>query len=182
MSTLRIFLFGLGSLVLGAPATLVQATIRYQDPLTSPVTYAAGNVKWTSTIKRARRALKSVATQWVVLTGLKRHGFPGDSAVFNLPVATQPDVPGMVAEKVPFTTDTSRVLPESLEWWGPNDQPGTLTAAAARAASPTSRIARRRGRCALASVCNSYLSGRCKYDALKGVRNAPIPSCTRWPR
>ncbi len=123
------------STVLGAPATLVQATIRYQDPLTSPVTYAAGNVKWTSTIKRARRALKSVATQWVVLTGLKRHGFPGDSAVFNLPVATQPDVPGMVAEKVPFTTDTSRVLPESLEWWGPNDQPGTLTAAAARAAA-----------------------------------------------
>ena len=121
--------------VLGAPATLVQLTIRYQDPLTSPVTYAAGTVKWTSTVKRARRALKSVATQWVVLSGLKQHGFPGDAAVFNLPVATQPDIPGMVAEKVPFTTEISRVLPESLEWWAPNDQPGTLTAAAARAAS-----------------------------------------------
>jgi hypothetical protein len=124
-----------GGKVLSAPATLVQLTIRYQDPLTSPVTYAAGTVKWTNTIKRARRALKSVVTQWVVLSGLKSHGFPGDTAVFNLPVATQPDVPGMVAEKVPFTTETSRALPESLAWWGPEDQPGTLTAAAARAAS-----------------------------------------------
>jgi hypothetical protein len=121
--------------VLGVPATLVQLTVRYQDPLTSPVTYAPGTVKWTSTIKRARRALKSVVTQWVVLSGLRQHGFPGNTAVFNLPVATQPDVPGMVAEKVPFTTETSRVLPESLEWWGPTDQPGTLTAAAARAAA-----------------------------------------------
>lgn len=121
--------------VLGVPATLVQTTVHYQDPLTSPLTYASGTVKWTSTIKRTRRALKSVTLQWVVFTGLKKHGFPGDSAVFNLPVQTNPDVPGMVAEKIPFTTETSRALPESLEWWGPSDQPGTLTAAAARAAS-----------------------------------------------
>jgi hypothetical protein len=55
--------------------------------------------------------------------------------VFNLPVRTQPDVPGMVAEKIPFTTEISRALPDSLVWWGPDDQPGTLTAAAARAAT-----------------------------------------------
>lgn len=120
--------------VLAAPTTLVQLAIRYQDPLTSPVSYAAGHVKWTNTIKRPRRALKSVTTQWVVFTGLKRHGFPGDTAVFNLPVASQPEAPGMVADKIPFTTEVSRVLPESLAWWEPNDQPGVLTAAAARAA------------------------------------------------
>ena len=90
--------------------------------------------KWTNTIKRPRRALKSMTTQWVVFTGLKQHGFPGDTAVFNLPVASQPEAPGMVADKIPFTTEVSRVLPESLSWWGPNDQPGVLTAAAARAA------------------------------------------------
>ena len=121
--------------VLAVPTTLVQLSVRYQDPLTSPVTYAAGNVKWTSTIKRPRRALKSVTTQWVVFTGLKQHGFPGDTAVFNLPVASEPEAPGMMADKIPFTTETSRALPESLAWWGPDDQPGTLTAAAARAAS-----------------------------------------------
>jgi hypothetical protein len=121
--------------VLGVPTTLVHLSVRYQDPLTSPVTYAAGNVKWTSTIKRPRRALKSVTTQWVVFTGLKQHGFPGDAAVFNLPVTSQPEAPGMMADKIPFTTETSRALPDSLLWWGPDDQPGTLTAAAARAAT-----------------------------------------------
>ncbi len=121
--------------VLAAPTTLVQLSVQYQDPLTSPVTYAAGNVKWTNTIKRPRKALKSVTTQWVVFTGLKQHGFPGDTAVFNLPVAVQPDAPGMMADKIPFTTEVSRALPDSLVWWGPDDQPGVLTAAAARAAS-----------------------------------------------
>ncbi|MBA2487283.1 MAG: hypothetical protein H0V35_14555 [Nitrospira sp.] len=120
--------------VLAVPATLVHLSVQYHDPLTSPVTYAADNVKWTNTIKRPRRSLKSVTTQWVVFTGLKQHGFPGDAAVFNLPVASQPEAPGMVADKIPFATETSRALPESLKWWGPDDQPGTLTAAAARAA------------------------------------------------
>ena len=121
--------------VLAVPTTLVTLTVTYQDPLASPVTYASGTVKWTNTIKRARKSLKSVATQWVVFTGLKKHGFPGDAAVFNLPVVTPPAVPGMQPEKIPFTTEISRVLPESMVWWGPEDQPGTLTAAAARAAT-----------------------------------------------
>ncbi len=124
-----------GGKIVAVPATLVQLAVRYQDPLTSPVSYAAGTVKWANTIKRARRAIKSLTTQWVVLTGLKRHGFPGDSAVYVLPVAAEPEAPGMPAPKIPFTTDTSRVVPDSLVWWGPDDQPGTLTAAAARAAS-----------------------------------------------
>lgn len=120
---------------LSVPTNLVYLTVTYQDPLTSPLTYAAGTVKWTNTIKRARKALKSVTTQWVVFTGLKKHGFPGDAAVFNLPVVTQPTVAGMVAEKIPFTTELSRALPETMVWWEPDDQPGTLTAAAARGAT-----------------------------------------------
>jgi hypothetical protein len=121
--------------VIGIPATLVDITVHYHDPLTSPVTYAPDTVRWTNTIKRARRALKSVVTQWVVFTGLKKHGFPGDAAVFHLPVETKPEGPGMAAEQIPFATETSRALPDSLVWWGPADQPGTLTAAAVRAAT-----------------------------------------------
>ncbi|MDH4329454.1 MAG: hypothetical protein OEV77_13090, partial [Nitrospira sp.] len=121
--------------VIGVPTTLVAITVTYQDPLTAPVTYAPGTVQWTSTVKRPRRAIKSVVTQWVVFTGLKRHGFPNDTAVFQQPVDTTPEAPGMVAEQIPFTTEISRALPESLVWWEPNDQPGTFTAAAARAAS-----------------------------------------------
>jgi hypothetical protein len=121
--------------IIGVPATLVFLTVRYQDPLTSPVTYAEGVVKRANTIRRARAALKSVTTQWVVFSGLKKHGFPGDAAVFNLPVSVQPETPSIVPERIPFATETSRPLPDSLVWWRPTDQPGTLTAAAARAAT-----------------------------------------------
>lgn len=121
--------------VIGVPTTLVELTVHYHDPLTSPVTYGPGTVQWTSTVKRERRAVKSITTQWVVFDGLRRHGFPRDTAVFHLPVKTTPEAPGMVPESIPFTTEASRALPDSIVWWGPDDQPGTLTAAAARAAA-----------------------------------------------
>ncbi|HEU5092988.1 MAG TPA: hypothetical protein VFT30_09895, partial [Nitrospira sp.] len=121
--------------IIGVPTTLVDLTVHYHDPLTSPVTYGPDTVRWTNTIKRQRRAIKSITTQWVVFTGLKKYGFPRDSAVFHLPVRTKPEAPGMVVDRVPFTTDTSRALPDSLVWWGSDDQPGTLTAAATQAAA-----------------------------------------------
>jgi len=121
--------------VIGVPTTLVALTVHYHDPLTSPVTYGPGTVQWTNTITRERRAVKSIITQWVVFTGLRAHGFPRDTAVFHLPVATTPEAAGMVADKIPFTTEISRALPDSIVWWGPEDQPGTLTAAAARTAA-----------------------------------------------
>ncbi|MEO5630585.1 MAG: hypothetical protein ABIQ24_10120, partial [Nitrospiraceae bacterium] len=116
------------------PTTLVKLAVRYQDPLTAPVTYAAGSVKWTTTIKRTRRALKEVITQWVVLSGLKKHGFVGDQAVVNLPVTSGSIFGSGLQEQIPFVTETSRALPDSLVWWGPTDVPGLLTAGAARAA------------------------------------------------
>jgi hypothetical protein len=121
--------------IIGVPTTLVDLTVHYHDPLTSPVTYGPDTVRWTNTIKRQRRAIKSITTQWVVFTGLKKYGFPRDSAVFHLLVRTKPEAPGMVVDRVPFTTDTSRALPDSLVWWGSDDQPGTLTAAATQAAA-----------------------------------------------
>ncbi len=121
--------------IVAVPTTLVKLSIRYQDPLTAPVTYAPGSVKWTTTIKRTRRALKEVTTQWVVLSGLKKHGFAGDTAVVNLPVTSGAIFGSGAQEQIPFVTETSRALPDSLVWWGPTDAPGLLTAGAARAAS-----------------------------------------------
>ena len=117
------------------PTTLVKLSVSYQDPLTAPLTYAAGSVKWTNTIKRARRALKEITTQWVVLSGLKKHGFAGDTAVLNLPVTSGAVFGSGIQEKIPFATETSRALPDSLIWWGPADVPGLLTAGVARAAT-----------------------------------------------
>jgi hypothetical protein len=120
--------------VLGAPATLVKLKVTYQDPLTSPVTYAPGTYKWANTIKRPRRALKSLVVQWVVMSGLRKHGFPGDLAVLNLPVATLGDGTEGVQEAIPFVTETSRAAPDAPVWWGPKDAPGLLIAAVGRAA------------------------------------------------
>jgi len=120
--------------VVAVPTTLVKLSISYQDPLTAPVTYAAGSVKWTTTIKRTRRALKEVTTQWVVLSGLKKYGFAGDQAVVNLPVTSGAIFGSGKQEQIPFVTETSHALSESLVWWGPTDSPGLLTAAVARAA------------------------------------------------
>ena len=121
--------------VFGVPATLVDLTVHYHDPLTSPIAYGPGTVHWTSTIKRERRAIKSITTQWVVLSGLRPHGFPRDTAVVHLLVDTKAEPPSTVPERIPFITERSRALADSIIWWSPNDQPGTLTAAAARAAS-----------------------------------------------
>ena len=121
--------------VVSVSTTLVKLSISYLDPLTAPLTYAAGTVKWTSTIKRTRRALKEVTVQWVVLSGLKKHGFAGDRAVVNLPVTSGAVFGSGDREKIPFVTETSRALAESMVWWGPTDVPGLLTAGAARAAT-----------------------------------------------
>jgi hypothetical protein len=121
--------------IVAVPTTLVKLSVSYQDPLTAPVTYAAGSVKWTNTIKRTRRALKEITTQWIVLSGLKKYGFAGDRAVVNLPVTSGAISGSGIQEKIPFVTETSRALPDSLVWWGPTDVPGLLTAGAARAAT-----------------------------------------------
>ncbi len=121
--------------IVAAPTTLVKLSISYQDPLTAPLTYAAGSVKWTTTIKRTRRALKEITVQWVVLSGLKKHGFAGDQAVVNLPVTSGSIFGSGRQEQIPFATETSHALPNSLIWWGSADSPGLLTAAAARAAT-----------------------------------------------
>lgn len=121
--------------IVAVPTTLVKLAVSYQDPLTAPLTYAAGSVKWTNTIKRTRRALKEITLQWVVLSGLKKHGFAGDMAVVNLPVTSGAVAGSGIQEKIPFATEASRALPDSQVWWGPTDLPGLLTAAAARAAT-----------------------------------------------
>jgi len=121
--------------LVSVPANLVTVEVRYQDPITSPVTKAPGSYKWANTVKPARRALKSIHTQWVVLSGLKKHGFPGDVAVVNLLVKDETPVDGIAQEIVPFVTVRSGPVPGSLQWWGPEDMPGLLVASAARAAS-----------------------------------------------
>ncbi len=117
--------------VMAAPATLVRLSISYKDPLSSPAAYTPGSYKWTNTTKRLlRRALKTVTVKWVVLSGLKKLGFPADTAVLNLPVQDAT----ATTQVVPFTADTGGYEPDSARWWQPDDAPGVLIAAVGRAA------------------------------------------------
>jgi hypothetical protein len=121
--------------IVSVPTTLVTTSVTYQDPITAPITKGPGGYKWTNTIKPARRVLKSINLQWVVVSGLKKHGFPGDAAVVNLLVEDGTPVNGIRQEIVPFVTKFSKAVPGSLVWWEPDDMPGLLVANAARAAT-----------------------------------------------
>lgn len=116
--------------MVSVPASLVRLRVTYNDPLTSPVAYAPGAYQWTSPVKRPRQALKAVTVGWVVLSGLKQHGFPADVAVLNLPVAPATET----SPAVPFSTAYGGAVTSSTDWWGPTDAPGLLLAAVARAA------------------------------------------------
>lgn len=116
--------------LVAAPATLVRLRIAYKDPLLSPIAYAPGSYQWTSTTKRPRQALKAVTLKWTVLSGLRKLGFPADTAVLNLPAKDgSANVP-----PTPFVTEPGGYEPDSGAWWQSNDMPGLLIAAVARAA------------------------------------------------
>ncbi len=116
--------------MVGAPASLVELRISYQDPLTSPASYAPGTYQWANPVKRPQAAMKALTLQWAVLSQLNRLGFPGDVAVVNLPV-----VPATATHPaVPFLTEYSSYVKGSGDWWGPDDRPDFLVASIGRAA------------------------------------------------
>jgi hypothetical protein len=94
----------------------------------SPVTFAPGLLtKLTNVIKSPKQALKQVKIRWVVLSGLRRLGFPVDVAVVNLPGSRPDELP------VPFVIETGGYEEGSGVWWEASDSPGVLVAAVSRA-------------------------------------------------
>jgi hypothetical protein len=117
-----------------APAAKVRIRVIYKDPLLAPVSYAPGTYRWANTVKRPKRAIKSALVDWVVLSGLRKLGFPGDLAVLNLPPEASTGV------SAPFLTEAGGYVPNSGVWWEAGDAPGVLVAAVGRAAQfPESR-------------------------------------------
>lgn len=116
-----------GGPLVEAPAAVVKMAVTYKDPLTSPVAYAPSEDNVARETRKARLALKGVTIRWVVLTGLRKLGFPGDAAVLNLPMM---DAGGAL---VPFVIERGGYLRDTRQWWGAADAPGVLTAAVGRA-------------------------------------------------
>jgi hypothetical protein len=114
--------------VIEAPTSVVRMKVIYKDPLTSPIAFKPGlMMKFTNVIRSPKQVLKSVTVRWVVLTGLRRLGFPVDAAVLNLP-GTLSD-----GSSVPFVTERGGYEPESAAWWVPSDTDGLLLAAVGQA-------------------------------------------------
>jgi len=117
-----------GAPLVSVPAAVVRLRVTYKDPITSPVTYATEEYNLTATVKTTAQALKAVTVKWVVLSGLRKLGFPGDTAVLNLRVA------GPGGDPVPFVAETGGYIPDSGAWWKPTDAPEVLSAALQRMA------------------------------------------------
>jgi len=117
-----------GAPLVSVPAAVVRLRITYKDSITSPVTHAPEEDNLTAKVNHTALALRAVTVKWVVLSGLRRLGFPGDAAVLNLPVA------GRDGDPVPFVKETGGYVPGSGEWWKPTDAPEVLSAALQRMA------------------------------------------------
>lgn len=122
-----------GKKTVSAPTTVVRLTITYKDPLSAPLAYAPGTFQWTSTVPRPRVAIRSLSLQFPVVSGLRRFGYISDVAVINVPVAVGGRGSEGLRQAIPFVTEVSRALDDSLVAWQADDMPGLLLAAVARA-------------------------------------------------
>ncbi|MFO0775304.1 MAG: hypothetical protein U0172_11635 [Nitrospiraceae bacterium] len=123
-----------GKSVVSAPTTLVRLNVTYKDPLTSPLTHVADTYKFASTVSRPRLAIHSIDVQLPVVTGLKKLGYPSDAAILNIPVAVGGRVTTAgLTQAIPFSTEKSRIVDDSVVAWKADDMPGVLLAAVARA-------------------------------------------------
>ena len=104
------------STVHAAPTNFVITTVSYPNPLTAPVSNGPGAADWVVPYKKVQRVIQSVKVKWVVLSDLKRLGFPIDQAVLDLPLD------GPHGTTIPFVMDAGGLVPHSTTWFGPDDQ------------------------------------------------------------
>jgi hypothetical protein len=121
------------SKVHAAPTNFVITTISYPNPLTAPISNGPGSADWVVPYKKFQRVIQSVKVKWVVLSDLKRLGFPVDHAVLDLPLE------GPHGTTIPFVVDAGGFVPHSAKWFGPDDQIEAALAGVKQAqADPTS--------------------------------------------
>ena len=97
--------------ILAAPTDFLITKVSYPNALTAPVANAPGAEDWAVPYKKAQRVVKSVTVKWVVLSDLKRLGFPTDRAVLDLVLE------GPRGTTIPFVVDPGGYVPRSTEWF-----------------------------------------------------------------
>ena len=113
--------------VLATPTTLLTTIVHYPNPNTSPISNAKGTKDWVVPYKKPQGVIKSVKVNWVVLSDLKKLGFPTDHAVLDMPLD------GPHGTNIPFVLEAGGYVPKSTIWWGPGEAEEALQEAVDRA-------------------------------------------------
>ena len=95
------------STVHAAPTNFVITTVSYPNPLTAPISNGPGTADWKVPYRKFKRVIESVKVKWVVLSDLKRLGFPVDQAVLDFPLD------GPHGTTIPFVVDSGGFVPHS---------------------------------------------------------------------
>ena len=120
--------------VLAAPTAFLTTRVSYPNPLTAPVANAPGAEDWAVPYKKAQRVVKSVQVKWVVLSDLKRLGFPTDRAVLDL------ILDGPRGTIIPFVVDPGGYVPRSTEWFSLEDSQEAIQTGIQQAQAASTRL------------------------------------------
>jgi hypothetical protein len=120
--------------VLAAPTAFLTIKVSYPNALTAPVANAPGAQDWAVPYKKAQRVVQSVHVKWVVLSDLKRLGFPTDRAVLDL------ILDGPRGTIIPFVVDPGGYVPRSTEWFSLQDSQEAIQAGIQQAQAASTRL------------------------------------------
>lgn len=119
--------------VVAVPTVFVRTRIAYPNPITSPVANGAGQMDWAVPYKKLIHPIKAVTVKWVVLSGLKQHGFPTDTAVLNIPLESS------MGTFIPFVMEAGGFEQKTTEYWGAKEAQQMLDVGVERAKALESR-------------------------------------------
>lgn len=125
----------------------VEVRVSYPDPLTAPLALRPGEVWWANGVLRRYGPIKEVTVRFVVVSGLRKLGYPVDQAVVNEALPGAPVQVGIHYGRLPQTSDPGGRQNEevknrlgagglvlgSARWWDRKDARQVFSAALARA-------------------------------------------------
>jgi len=123
----------------------VDVKILYRDPLTAPLALSPEEVWWGNGAQRRFGPVREVVARFIVVTDLRRFGYPVDRAVMNEVLPEAPRIPttqyGLRPDngrKFDYSASTPRMLkgelvPGSAHWWTRAEAAPAMRAALDRA-------------------------------------------------
>ena len=125
----------------------VEVRVSYGDPLTAPLALRPGEIWWASSALRRYGPVRELTVRFIVVSGLRKLGYPVDQAVVNEALPGAPVQVGIHYGRPPQTTDPGGQQNEAVKnrlgagglvlgsarWWDRKDAPQAFAAALVRA-------------------------------------------------